>query len=409
MSERDETVKRIGAGGPSGAGEDARREGLAASLRRWCERAAVPGPVDDLSDTAAMLVASGRAGPQMRSVMMARVRAGVGTPSIGDYTGLRSDVDRLRRLESMADAPTGGTRALVAGRRADVLRRRLRSLRSTVVASSVVHGGGVRGMRRERREGVHLAVEQREHLFTLLCWTPAPFADNRGRAAEFGYAAVADLAGLVTQRAGRVGGTVPSAARKVEQWAGQGQNVGADSERRFRDGYETLVYLAATYFDRIRSSDVWASPEFAVQRGQVDIADELARLSCDAAELQTLRAELDAARAAAGGGSAAFDIDERVRVLGPVWTQLLDRLVSLARIAEAMAYLDAGLRADDAAVRAASLDDRIDSLVGRSGGHELVTEGLHRFGEDIESGGWGVIGYRSQVVREIEELTARHR
>lgn len=406
--------------------EDARREDAgrgrsAAALQAWCTRSSVPGPAVDLSDLAALCIAAGRAGDAVRATLVTRARAGVGVPAIGDYTGLRDDAARLRELDAGGVGAPGGARAMWRGRRADLLRRRLGSTRSRVAASLVVHGGGLRGVRRERREGIHLTLDQREHVFALLCWTPAPRPQYRGRAAEFGQAAVTDLVELAAGgwdavRGGRGAGRgydagpVPAALQRFERWAGTpGAGGDAPPTATFRDSYETLVYLCGSYFDRIRRSEAWNSDGFLPHRAQADLVGELVELARDAAELQSLAAELEAARAAAGGGRAGREIDERSRALRPVWDQLVDRIVSFARIAEAMDHLDAGLRAENAALRAESLDERIDGLVGRTGGHAFLTAGLHRIGEEAASGAWGALGYRTQVEREIEELSAARR
>lgn len=414
-------AQRQGAPGEAAYGDADRRGRLAATLQGWCARSTVPGPAADLSDLAALCVAAGRAGDAIRAILAARAREGVGVPVLGDYTGLRNDAARLRELDAGGAGTPGGARALWRNRRADLLRRRLGATRSRVASSLVVHGGGVRGVRRERREGIHLTVDQREHVFALLCWTPAPRPEFRGRAAELGQAAVADLVefaaggwdavrGARGTGRGQAGARVPAALARVERWAGPSRaEPAAQPAAVFSDSYETLVYLCGSYFDRIRRSEAWNSDGFLPHRAQADLVGELIEMSRDTAELQSLAAELETARAAAGGGRAAREIDERSRALRPVWDQLVDRVVSFARIAEAMDRLDAGIRAENAALRAESLDARIDGLVGRTGGHAYLTAGLHRIGEEAASGSWGALGYRTQVEREIEELTAARR
>src|SRR5699024_3788637 len=60
---------------------------------------------------------------------------------------------------------------------------------------------------------------------------------------------------------------------------------------RFRDAYETAVYLAGRYVDGIRGSRVWNSVSFAPYRVRIDLFDELVRFARDAAELQSLGGE----------------------------------------------------------------------------------------------------------------------
>ncbi len=414
-------VDMVGGGEQGPRWQDDQRGSRSAAVKGWCARSTVPGPAADLSDLAALCVAAGRAGDAVREVLTVRARNAVGVPVIGDYTGLRNDAVRLRDLEAGGAGAPGGAREMWRSRRADLLRRRLGATRSRIASSLIVHGGGVRGVRRERREGIHLTLDQREHVFALLCWTPAPRPERRGGAAGFGQAAVADLVELAAggwdaarrARGGgppQSGGRVPAALRHAGRWAGPVPPAAeAPPAAVFADAYETLVYLCGRYFDRIRLSEAWNSDGFLPHRTQADLVGELVELSRDTAELQSLAAELEAARATADGRRAHRGIDARSRALRPVWDQLVDRTVSFAGIAEAMDHLDAGIRSENAALRAESLDARIDGLVGRAGGHAYLTAGLHRIGEEAESGAWSALGYRTQVEREIEELTAARR
>lgn len=386
---------------------DAGRARVLAQVRSWCESGTIDGTRKELSDSAAVLIAAGRMDPSMRHVLIERCRSGVGVPSVGGFADVREMTERLEKIEQLMRTHERGARLMALSLRAEELRRRLQAVRSRVVSSSVVYPGGVRGARRERREGVHLTVAQRTELFGTLCWTPGPLRDERGFVASVGSAAIADIASAAATQVERLadGLSATAALRKVETW---GRPVAADGTGllRFHDRYETLLYLAGVYFDHITTSPTWLSPVFDMQRIQVDLGVELATLSADASELQQLYRALAATAAGTSSRDVHQQIAQRNRVLDGVWEQLVERVASLARIFGALGNVERHITAARVADQARNLDSRIDELVGRSGGHELSTQNLYRIGEEVEIGGFSYAPYQSLVAREIAELTA---
>ena len=386
---------------------EASRARVLAQVRDWCDGAKIDGARRELSDSAAVLIAAGRLEPSMRQILLERCRAGVGVPSVGGFAHVREMAERLERTEKAMGGLERGARLMALSMRAEDLRRRLQAVRTRVVSSSVVYPGGVRGVRRERREGVHLTIAQRAELFSMLCWTPTPISDARGFVASVGSAAIADVASAAASRVERFGDALSSAAalRRVESW---GRPVAADGTGplRFHDRYETLLYLAGVYFDHITVSPTWLSPVFDMQRIQVDLGAELVALSADASELQQLYRALAQTAADTTSRDVQAQVRQRAGVLDGVWDQLVERVASLARIFGALGNVERHLRAARAADEARNLDSRIDDLVGRSGGHELSTENLYRIGEEVEIGGFSYAPYQSLVAREISELTA---
>ena len=73
----------------------------------------------------------------------------------------------------------------------------------------------------------------------------------------------------------------------------------------FVDGYETLMFLAAHYYDRIMRNPAWRSDHFAVQRTQVNLHAELAEIVADVIALRSVRIDLDRAKRN-GGFDASF-------------------------------------------------------------------------------------------------------
>ena len=389
------------------ADADANRNRVHAQVRAWCEGCEIDGARRELSGNAAVLIAAGRLDPTMRQILVERYRAGVGVPAVGAFGPGRDLVERLKRTEQMMSGLDRGARLMALSLRAEDLRRRLQAVRSRVVASSVVYPGGVRGVRRERREGVHLTLAQRTELFGMLCWTPTPLPDSRGFVASVGSAAIADVASAAASQVERLGEGLNTAAalRRVEHW---GRPVAADGTGplRFRERYETLLYLAGVYFDHITTSPTWLSPVFDMQRIQVDLGAELVALSADASELQQLYRALAHTASDTTSREVQLQIRHRTEALDGVWDQLVERVASLARIFGALGNVERHLRESRAADQARNLDHRIDDLVGRSGGHELSTENLYRIGEAVEIGGFSYAPYQSLVAREIAELTA---
>lgn len=386
---------------------EANRARVLAQVHTWCDESIINGAWRELSDTAAVLIAAGRLDPAMREILVERCRLGVGVPSVGGFTQVRELAERLDRTERMMHGLERGARLMAMSLRAEDLRRRLQSIRTRVVNSSTVYPSGLRGVRRERKEGVHLTLAQRTELFGMLCWTPVPLRDSRGFVASVGSAAIADVASAAAAQVERLGEGLSSAAalRRVENW---GRPVAADGTGplHFQDRYETLLYLAGVYFDHITASPTWLSPVFDMQRIQVDLGVEVATLSRDAAELRQLYRALAQTAASTPSRDVHQQVRQRTQVLDGVWEQLVERVASFARIFGALSNVEQRQMQARLADQARNLDSRIDDLVGRSGGHEMSTENLYRIGEEVEIGGFSYAPYQSLVAREIAELTA---
>ncbi len=127
---------------------------------------------------------------------------------------------------------------------------------------------------------------------------------------------------------------------------------------RFVDRYDTLLFLAGTLYDQIESSPAWHSEHLAVQRSQLNLTDELTQIATDTIALRGLLAELEDAISTAPAARAG--LESRIAALGPVWTQLLDRVAALARIGDLLGFADGRMAIVEVAQRAASLDERID-------------------------------------------------
>ncbi|OOL30529.1 hypothetical protein GQ85_19265, partial [Rhodococcus rhodochrous] len=166
-----------------------------------------------------------------------------------------------------------------------------------------------------------------------------------------------------------------------------------------------LLFLAGTLYDRIEGSTAWRSDHLAVQRSQLDLADELTQIAVDAVTLRGLLAELADARRAAPSARAA--VDARIAALAPVWDQLLDRVAALARIGELLTVAEVQLRTAEVEARTASLDERIDSLIGRSGARELSADNTHFVGDQFGIAAELMGSLRSELKGDIAELTAR--
>jgi hypothetical protein len=327
---------------------------------------------EPLSDRAALLVALGRLDEETRGIALTRLRAGRKFPALGGFGTLRLITEELHWIDGRTAVLRTGPTRLALLQRHVLLERRLGSYRTRFVMSSGHYASGVRAIRRERREGIHLDVDQRTALFEALRHTPTPLGVGPGP---------------LSRARGILGG---AAAERLDTLHARGADVvrtlaGTDADR-FADRYDTLLFLAGMYHDRILSSRIWRSDLFAVARAQLDPGTELVQIAVDVVALAQLDAELTAAFEAQGD---TVDEEGRREVLVrradliPVWDQVIDRVAALSRVVDEIAVAEIEHRSLDAVQRTVGLDQRIDDLISRSGTREISADNTHSVSDQI--------------------------
>ncbi|MCA1004090.1 hypothetical protein LCL87_00025 [Rhodococcus hoagii] len=377
-----------------------RRARIDEHVRYSCERARLDGHHPQLSDAAAVLIAAARVDAPTREILGARRRAGRTIPSIGGFGGLRLVSDEYARVAAKAAALRPGPVQLAYRYRAAELGKRLAGLRSAVTMSAAHYGGGVRAIRRERRDGLHLDPAQRDALFAALQRTPAPLPVHRRQLHELRNAMLESTAERVARmsahtRAEDVGRRASEALERAVE----------PDDDRFADRYDTLLFLAGTLYDRIEGAHVWHSEHFAIQRAQLDLAEELTQIAVDTVALHGIVGELDGA--VLSSPEAREHVQSRRDALAPVWDQLVVRVAALARIGDLLDQVESHLRAMESMRWTTSLDTRIDELIARSGNRELSADNTHHVGDQF-GGVEELMGtYRAALGGDIAELTAR--
>ncbi|ORM37916.1 hypothetical protein [Williamsia sp. 1135] len=369
--------------------------GGAAQIRGWCDRARMPGKHPDLSDPAAILIASGFLSDQARAVLVRRSTAGLPVPAIGGFGELRRLQREIGQLEDQLRNPRlPKVAAIIVKSRVVALGRRRDSARNLVTASKPVFAGSVRGIRRERREGLHLDFSERERLFNGLLFTPAPNSLDGNYLRRAGAMAASTAAGVLGQLSdgrSRAGQWVADKAAVID-----GSDVEGTSTAKFVDGYETMLYIAGNAYDRIVRSPAWRSDHFAVQRSQINVHAELAEIAADVINLRTVRIELDRVRIVADSDARlAEQLRSREAELRPVWSQLIDRVGALWDVADAVAAAAQELQILDQVNYAGTIDLRIDQLIARSGEREMSAENTRRLGEQLGAGRSHLRDYRN--------------
>lgn len=379
-----------------------RRARVTAQVRRWVEEARIDGAHRDLSADAAVLIAAGHLDEPTRQVLANRRQIGRPLPDIGGFGTLRALADDYVRLDRKARAMRPGALQVVASYRAGEVERRLLTARAKFTHSPAHYANGVRTIRRDRRDGVHLEPAQRDALFDALARTPAPVSEHRtdqATAAAMNVAAER-LVGLAERT------PWAAAGRRAAEALGSAAGQPGD---RFADRFDALLYLAGTLYDRIDGSAAWRGEYFAVQRAQLDLADELTQIAVDTVALRGIGGELAVALQAAHGDAARDQIRSRQRALEPVWDQLVERVAALARIGDLLGEAEGQLRSMAAVQRTMSLDSRIDELVARAGNRELSTANTHNVGDQIGGVDEVILTYQALLHGDILALQARSR
>ncbi|HMS77755.1 hypothetical protein [Gordonia sp. (in: high G+C Gram-positive bacteria)] len=378
-----------------------------AEIRGWCDRSQIPGDRPELSATAALLIASGFLTPTGRAVVVRRVSSGLPLPTLPSGFG---ELRRLQRAIVQAENQTAnpmmpGVVSAVMRNRVNGLHRKREEARKTVVGAKGVFAGSTRAIRREQRENIYLEIDERERLFGGLLYTPTPNVATNRSMRQAGGAAVGKIVGLVGQVASRSGNT------QAEQWAdellGSPQAEAATpGTASFLDGYETVLFLAGHFYDRIVNNPAWRSDHFELQRTQVNLHAELAEISSDVIALRAVRIDLDRAKRRGGFDKEfAQQIDKREEALRPVWSELIDRVQALGGVAHVVESAAIELQILDEYNRAATIDDRIDALISRSGDREVSVDNSKRLTEQVRSGEENLRIYRDVLQGNISRLS----
>lgn len=358
-------------------GSEEQRARLDDEVRTQCSDCRVPGHSTPLSDAAATAIAAGRVDDTIRAVLVNRWLAGRTLPSVGGFGALRSLVDDHARWMAKDTANKPGS-SIVYRLRAAELTKRIDRQRTAVLMSNRHYGVGVRAVRKERRDGVHLDLAQRDALFDALTRTPAPQRLNP--LAERGLSLVDAATDRVTALTHST-----SVADRVERVTGLVEHLTDRKDDRFADRYDTLLFVAGASFDRVLRSPAWRSPRFEIQRNQVDLFSEVVEISVDAASLEAVDAELNGIIGATVDEQTAAHIESRHSALDVVWTQLIGRVAALVRLAVLVESCEGEVRTSDVVARAHRLDGRIDDLIGRSGEREMSADNTHFVGDQLRT------------------------
>ncbi|MFT4086648.1 MAG: hypothetical protein QM658_05750 [Gordonia sp. (in: high G+C Gram-positive bacteria)] len=379
----------------------------AADIRQWTNDSRIPGQVGELSPAASLMIASGVLSPAGRALMVRRLTSGYPLPTLPySYSELRRLQESILYIEDqLRPGAVPNLVATVLRARVGGMIRKREDARKAIVLAKGVFASSARGIRRERKENLYLEIDERERLFAGLLATPTANLPVGGGVRRAGSAAVDKVATFVSQLAGR------SAGQSVEEWANEaigassGPPPGARGGAVFVDGYETLLFIAGYYFDRISANPAWRSDYFEMQRAQVNLNAELSEIASDIIALRTLRIDLDAARARGGWDSAfAEHVDSREAALRPVWTELLERVAALAEITATVDSAAVELRLLDEFDRTVTIDERIDHLLSRSGDREMSADNSRRLSQQVRVGEEQLKIYRDVLQGNIARI-----
>lgn len=343
----------------------------------WTRECRLPGQHSELSDAAAFLLATGYTSDASRAVLVRRVNLGMPIPTIGGFGELR----RIDREAAFVERRLAGDRLhplavqLLRARTAHLARRRAAIARQIIGANSTFASGG-KITRKQRKEGLHLDEAERQRLFDGLALTPSPNPTG-------------------------ISGWVSSMVMQHFSTAESGQ-------ARFSDRYETLLYLAGEMYDRVGQSPSWQSEYFAVQRGQVDLPVELSSIAADVITLQSVSAEIVRIERTTSPDDAVtrHQQEQRRRALVPVWDQLVERVRSLATMADVLESADRELALVNEVTRVGSLDQKIDGLLSRLGEHGHSLDQTDRVGFQLQAGEEHLRAYREMLQGNIVSLSA---
>lgn len=167
----------------------------------------------------------------------------------------------------------------------------------------------------------------------------------------------------------------------------------------FVDSYDTALYILGVVLDRLDRSPAWTGDALATQASSIDMNAEVMEIATDICELREVTMALQKRNTAHGVSS-----QRRLRDLGVVWRELVDRVVALVALADAVDVVDSELVRWSEHTTVDDLDERIDNLVARSGYRATSTAHDRTVREDIAESGRVMATARSVIEQEIGVL-----
>lgn len=167
----------------------------------------------------------------------------------------------------------------------------------------------------------------------------------------------------------------------------------------FVDSYDTALYILGIVLDRLDRSPAWNGDALATQASSIDMNAEVMEIATDICELREVTMALQKRSATHGVAP-----QRRLRDLGVVWRELVDRVVALVALADAVDVVDSELVRWSEHTTVDNLDERIDNLVARSGFRTTSIAHDHTVREDIAESGRVMATARSVIEQEIGVL-----
>lgn len=366
--------------------------------------------VRELSDPAALLVASGQVGPEIRGIVVWRIRQGLGFPGIGGYFQLRMLAVQQQSAQDVAGSGASQMLRLSARTMAAEAQRRLQAHRS-----AFVRGGGYfptrgREIRAARKDHEYLDPQQRQHLFDALTLTPT----------------VRAIKGMPTSMLGVGTRIVESGARQMyhTRYPEPGRRsaprpLGSDTAGRggepvppqvqtaaLPEMYTAALLEAGILYDRLILAYRYGGSDTDELRLQFNAENELAQIAADIVQLRRAgRSREEAGRVAAKGYSETTGLGE---LFDAAWAEVIERICAFRDLVEmaeqrATSVVNAQ-RAEreagqvpgfpsarpDGGVDAASrqrLDNVADSLAATGGDRQVSIETMRRLRHNLRRPG----------------------
>lgn len=147
------------------------RDRVIADVEALCAGHDLEG-VRELSDPAAVLVASGQVSPPVGRIAVQRIRTGLGFPGNGGYHQLRTLAVQAQAANDAAERPQPAMVRWTSRAVASEYKRRLQAQRNSFISGGGYFASRGRDIRSSRRQGIYLDPDQRGELFDALTLTP---------------------------------------------------------------------------------------------------------------------------------------------------------------------------------------------------------------------------------------------
>lgn len=245
-------------------------------------------------------------------------------------------------------------------------------------------------MRKSRKQGTHLSIEQCKEIFHALKFTPTSGLSTTHMIDKF----------IEFHRSSKKPSQLSWRNNPATQMIDLLRPQRSDANyRKFANSSELLLYIAGKVYDRITSSPAWQSEYFSYQTSLLNMDEELAHIATDVYSLDSIYHRVKNLP-----HDHVAEFQEREHDLNYIWERLCSRVSAFTKISIVLEHAEKELHIINSTTASLELHNKIDELIARQSLHEFKIDTADHVSNRFTSPEQQLETYRQALSGSIEEL-----